>query len=361
MKRKKKSDNMNISNKEKEILKSYNDISSDASNIEEFEVTTNKYENTIVSKENKKEKNKKLKAKKHKTKKAEDIKEAELLDSILEEYEIDEAISYDDSIDNIEATEKSPKEKKFKQKRRKEKKRKPEKLEEFEITNDLDEYDTINDNIEEEYEFVEEEHTSEDDKPKNKRSKINIIINIIFGIIILLIILSVLDIVSVVKYEKKPHFAIPVKTYDDGGSKEYLGLGYKVIKYNQVQGRRDIEIGTWSLKYNIDPIYLDTIDLAIEATENEAATYEKYYKKFLRINGILNKIDIQENTITVSYIDEGKKYNFDVICNMATSQDELTQLEINDEVTVLGTMKDYTFKSKDNNSSIKLDNCFAEQ
>ena len=39
-------------------------------------------------------------------------------------------------------------------------------------------------------------------------------------------------------------------TYNDGGTKIYYGLGYKVIKYHQTQGRRDMEIGNWSLKYN---------------------------------------------------------------------------------------------------------------
>ena len=56
-------------------------------------------------------------------------------------------------------------------------------------------------------------------------------------------------------------FIIKTHTYNDGGTKEYYGLGYKVIKYNQVQGRRDKVIGSWKLKYNMnEPTYKTEID-----------------------------------------------------------------------------------------------------
>jgi hypothetical protein len=34
------------------------------------------------------------------------------------------------------------------------------------------------------------------------------------------------------RFDKRPIFAVPIKVYKDGGSVEYYGLGYKVIKYN---------------------------------------------------------------------------------------------------------------------------------
>ena len=84
-----------------------------------------------------------------------------------------------------------------------------------------------------------------------KKKKVNTkkILNIIFITIIVLICLIVVDIVSVSKYNKGPFFAIHTKTYGDGGTKEYYGLGYKVIKYHQIQGRRDTDVGLWNLKY----------------------------------------------------------------------------------------------------------------
>ncbi len=38
--------------------------------------------------------------------------------------------------------------------------------------------------------------------------------------------------------EKPPIFAIPIVKYKDGGSVEYYGLGYKVIKYVDLAAER---------------------------------------------------------------------------------------------------------------------------
>ncbi|GAM12172.1 hypothetical protein [Mesobacillus selenatarsenatis] len=42
------------------------------------------------------------------------------------------------------------------------------------------------------------------------------------------------------KEDRPPNFSIQVDTYKDGGTKVYLGLGYKVIDYNQLDGRKDV-------------------------------------------------------------------------------------------------------------------------
>jgi len=52
-----------------------------------------------------------------------------------------------------------------------------------------------------------------------------------------------------------PKFAIHTSTYKDGGTKEYYGLGYKIIKYNVMGNNGEItknnsEIGSFFLKYN---------------------------------------------------------------------------------------------------------------
>ncbi|MEG0872414.1 MAG: hypothetical protein RSE00_03100 [Clostridia bacterium] len=49
---------------------------------------------------------------------------------------------------------------------------------------------------------------------------------------------------------KEVRFCINTNTYQDGGSKEYTGLGYKIIKYNTIAGNTDISFGTWFLKYD---------------------------------------------------------------------------------------------------------------
>ena len=222
----------------------------------------------------------------------------------------------------------------------------------------------------EEYEIVEEEPTEEKTivkKEKKQRIKrqqdpMKKRINIFFGILTVLIILVVVDIVLVTKYDKGPFFAIPVHTYDDGGTKEYYGLGYKVIKYNQVQGRRDKELGTWRLKYNIEPVYADAIDLAIEFNNNEAKSYKKYYKKFMRVTGTLVNVSKKQNEITISYYDEdGSKYDLEILCSMETEKEMLNSLSTDMEVTAIGTMTNYKYKTKKTPATIYLSNCFAEQ
>ena len=231
----------------------------------------------------------------------------------------------------------------------------------------------------EEYEMVEEEpveeETIEEEQPKKKEKKkkekkirekkpknpINRKLNIIFAIIIILIIMVASDIILVTKYEIGPFFVIPVHKYDDGGTKEYYGLGYKVIKYHQVQGRRDKEVGSWKLQYNIEPVYADAIDLAIEFNNDEEKTYNKYNKKFMRISGNLTNVSKKQNTITISYVDEDGKYDLDIICEMETEKEMLNSLETDKEVSVIGSMVNYKYKTNKRPATMYLTNCFAEQ
>lgn len=60
---------------------------------------------------------------------------------------------------------------------------------------------------------------------------------------------------SLSKANKSPIFAIPVKRYKDGGSTEYYGLGYKVIKYVNLTVERgpnveNIDFGTWFMRFS---------------------------------------------------------------------------------------------------------------
>ena len=57
------------------------------------------------------------------------------------------------------------------------------------------------------------------------------------------------DILLVTKKKIGPFLAINTKTYNDGGTKEYYGLGYKVIDFNMLNGYDEIKIGSWFMKY----------------------------------------------------------------------------------------------------------------
>ncbi|OCA90475.1 hypothetical protein A8F94_00870 [Bacillus sp. FJAT-27225] len=47
---------------------------------------------------------------------------------------------------------------------------------------------------------------------------------------------------NLAKVNKPPLFVITTAMYKDGGTKEYKGLGYKVIDYNELdgEGRQDV-------------------------------------------------------------------------------------------------------------------------
>lgn len=60
---------------------------------------------------------------------------------------------------------------------------------------------------------------------------------------------------SLSRASKAPIFAIPLIRYKDGGSAEYFGLGYKVIKYVNLTAERGPEVmkydfGTWFMKFS---------------------------------------------------------------------------------------------------------------
>lgn len=81
--------------------------------------------------------------------------------------------------------------------------------------------------------------------------KIVKIVCIILGIIILLgIIFFAIDCYRVNKQET-PIFCIKnAARISDGGTVEYLGLGYKVIDFHTLSGFDDIKIGTWFMDYD---------------------------------------------------------------------------------------------------------------
>lgn len=236
--------------------------------------------------------------------------------------------------------------------------------EEYEVSDSFTTNASINEEtFSEEYDNYDNENEDEDDYSYsiNNEKKYKRIINIVFTIIVLILAMIAIDVISVARYNVGPFFAIPIEKYKDGGSKAYYGLGYKVIKYNQIQGRRDTEIGFWNLKYNAEPVTIKDLDLAIELTEKGTDTYKKYYKKFVRVVSTLETIDTENNKITLSYQDEGKKYSLDIECSMATKKSALESLTENKEITIIGTVTDYKSKTKEKPNKLYISNCFAEQ
>ena len=102
----------------------------------------------------------------------------------------------------------------------------------------------------------------------NKKTKI--ILLCIILIVLIPIIFFIVD-YNRVSNNNEPLLCLQIKTYEDGGTKEYLGLGYKIIAFNTINGYNKVKIGSIFMKY--------------DDFENEIGKYE--YMQ------ILNKVDAQ--------------------------------------------------------------------
>ncbi len=101
------------------------------------------------------------------------------------------------------------------------------------------------------------------------------ILKVVVGILGIIVVLGIVFFTvdyNRVKNQKKPIFCIksPAGGIMDGGTIEYLGLGYKVIDFHTIAGFDDIKIGTWFMDYN--------------DFEEEIKAYEKKYKEKLLMN-----------------------------------------------------------------------------
>lgn len=193
---------------------------------------------------------------------------------------------------------------------------------------------------------------------KEKQSKK--LINIFFSIAIIIILLISIDIICVTKFNVGPFFAIRTNVYKDGGTKVYYGIGYKVIKYHQEQGRRDTTIGMWSMPYRIEPTDVKLIDLAIELENNPEKNYSKFANEFLRVSGEVSKIDTKNNTIILNYYDEDGKYTFNLKCQLSEDSKQISNKKLNSNIVVIGTVSKYELKYKNNPNTLYMKDCFTE-
>lgn len=207
---------------------------------------------------------------------------------------------------------------------------------------------------------VETENINEIDLETKEEKKLFKVLNIILIIILVVATLISVDIIVVSKYQKGPFFALRTKVYKDGGTKVYYGLGYKVIKYHQIVGRRDWQIGFWTMKYNTKPTSVSTLDLALELRNDPKNSFEKYQKKFLKVDGKIDKINTKKKELILRYIDEDKKYSLDLVCSMEKNNKKLKK---GDYIEVIGTIESYTIRNSKEKSSVntlKMVHCFAK-
>lgn len=109
------------------------------------------------------------------------------------------------------------------------------------------------------------------------------VIKIILAVVLALVIIGGVTFLvdcSAVKSSKTPIFARCVKVYDDGGTMVYIGLGYKIIDFNMLNGYDEVKIGTW---------FINSTDFKDE--------YEKYKFNIIedKTNDIIDDKDIIDN------------------------------------------------------------------
>lgn len=119
------------------------------------------------------------------------------------------------------------------------------------------------------------------------KKKIGIwIILIIIGILLLGMLFFAVDSYRI-KNDKAPIFAVQYKVLKDGGTTMYIGLGYKIIDYNIIDGNDKTYIGSLFMKY------------------------EDYAKENLKINN--NETDKVKNTKYVPLEQLPKEYTFEQV------------------------------------------------
>lgn len=147
---------------------------------------------------------------------------------------------------------------------------------------------------------------------------------IIFIILILLmgVIFYKID-YSRVQEGKLPKFCIKLGVYADGGTTEYLGLGYKVIAFNKLFGYNEIKIGGYNMKYE---------DFETESDLVIATTYCK-----MHIEEIPKKItptEAAEKGYFVYDCVEDKIYNKEVLDKFVKNTEINAENRISDKIMI---------------------------
>ena len=182
-----------------------------------------------------------------------------------------------------------------------------------------------------------------------QEKKIKKISTIVMIVILVIGILVTTDILLVTKAGVGPFLAIRTKVYDDGGTKEYYGLGYKVIKYNQKVGRRDTVIGSWGIKYNTNPETYTIRELAYSIINDN----NNHVGEFIRLTGTISSKNNKNNTVTLKFTDDiDGKYDLTVKANLLSKN--IKKLNKNAPISLIGVIKSY------DNKTLTIENVFAE-
>ena len=185
--------------------------------------------------------------------------------------------------------------------------------------------------------------------PVEEEKKIKKISTIVMIVIIVIGVLVTTDILLVSKAHIGPFLAIRTKVYNDGGTKEYYGLGYKVIKYNQKVGRRDTVTGSWGIKYNTNPETFTIRELAYSIINDN----NNHIGEFIRLTGTISSKNNKNNTVTLKFTDDiDGKYDLTVKAELLS--ENIKDLNKDAPISLIGVIKSY------DNKTLTIENVFAE-
>lgn len=160
--------------------------------------------------------------------------------------------------------------------------------------------------------------------------------------------LVVFDVVMVTKFNVGPIFAIKVKTYNDGGTKEYAGIFYKVIKYKQTNGRHDMVLGSYKLSYSGEVYKKSVLDLAI-LYRDDFTNFSLLEGKYVVVTGKVLSVSKEKQVVKLIYEDSDNKYQTIVTFKMDKDAN-YDGLKKGNTVKLAGVLDDYS----DNKQGINI-------
>ena len=180
--------------------------------------------------------------------------------------------------------------------------------------------------------------TIDEEKKLKKKFTIIMIVALVLGTLIFI------DILVANYTNAGPFLAVKVKTHNDGGTKEYYGLGYKVIKYKVKDGRNTTVVGSWTLKYDPTTKATTVEELGISFRNNTKEALKNSYKQFFIVTGKIDSIDKTNKKVVLIYEDkDGGNYTTKAEFYLKNIS-KLKNYSKGDTITISGTFTKYTPK-----------------
>jgi hypothetical protein len=84
---------------------------------------------------------------------------------------------------------------------------------------------------------------------------------------------------SLAKVDRSPIFSVRTAIYKDGGTQLFIGLGYKIINYNELDGRKDVEFIPFFAGEEGEEVTTNSSETKIDDLDRAISDYIVYYNK----------------------------------------------------------------------------------